>query len=185
MTILLRIMKVLLPWCVLGIATRYLSARWGAIAWVVFISSTILRSRLAGHPRNPMSLVVLGLVVALTINGYLGIYPWAEQHGTAVCYAIFALTALLSVAVRAPFSSAYAKTKVPQALWKHPVFVHVNDVVSLAWAAVFAGNAVICIFVGRWWQMQVATYSLLAAALAFSDIYPARVQRRNQRRIET
>jgi hypothetical protein len=179
MSTLTRIVTILLPWFCLGITAQYVTGFAGAALWIVAIALSILWNKRAGRPANPMAFLVFAVVVLLTLNGYLHVVPWAETHGVTVCYGAFALAALVSVAVRAPFSSAYARTQVPPALWQHPVFLRVNSVVSLAWALVFAGNTVLSLILRRFWWVQVATYSLLAGALAFSDLYPARIQRRH------
>ncbi len=184
MILLKRLTIVLLPWFVLSVVTRHVPPQWGAVLWIAFIALGALRSRMAKRPLNPLPFAAIVTILGLTANGYLRFSTWASENGSALCYAAFAVTALVTVLLRAPFSVAYAKAMVPAALWSHPIFLRVNNNVSLVWTLVFALNAVINASVHEFWIAQPTSFALLAAAIVYSDVYPSMVRLRYQTHLQ-
>lgn len=180
MTTAKRVLLTLLPLVSLSVLTRQLSPQWGAAVWLAFVLVGIFRTKQAGRPLNPLAVTGLVSIVGLTVNGYLGISAWASGNGAPVCYALFAMTAFLSVLVGAPFTAAHAMTKVPEALWRHPRFLQINNRISQVWGLAFAVNAMANVMMGDTWAALVVSYSLLAAATLFSEVYPRTVRQQQQ-----
>jgi len=87
------------------------------------------------------------------------------------------LIVLASLALRQPFSLQYARESVDQEHWDDPAFLHINYVISAAWAAAF-GVLVLADIVMAYMPALphaggvVATVLALAAAAWFTGWYP-------------
>ncbi len=184
MNLLFRIAQFLLPLAAVNLAAQQLRPQWGALLWIAFITFGIVRSRMRGGPWNPLSFAIIAAILGLTVNGYLRLSLWVAHNGTALCYLTLALTALVTVIVGAPFTIGYARRVVPEALWSHPIFLKVNNHVSLAWALTFAVNAGVSARLEVPWASQILSYALMAAAMAFSDIYPKFVRLQHQSQMQ-
>ncbi len=93
---------------------------------------------------------------------------------------------LVSLAIDQPFTLQYARERVPQEYWAAPLFIATNRRITAAWAAAFAvmtgadaaaqyANAI------PLWIDIAATIAAFAAALWFTQWYPAVVRRRVDR----
>jgi hypothetical protein len=69
----------------------------------------------------------------------------AVQHWVcALAAGTLAAVALVSLAVRRPFTLALARRETPREYWTSPFFMHVNIVISAVWAAAFTCSATAC-----------------------------------------
>jgi hypothetical protein len=90
---------------------------------------------------------------------------------------------LVSLAVRRPFTLAYAKEQAPREYWNSPVFLRLNDVLTSAWAAAFGvlvAADLLMIYVPSVPLTVgiVVTIAALAAAIWFSRWYPEKVRQK-------
>ncbi|MET7474194.1 hypothetical protein ABZT17_07490 [Streptomyces sp. NPDC005648] len=85
---------------------------------------------------------VVMAAIALT-DPASGLKHWigALANGT------LAATALASLAVRRPFTLAFARAEVPREFWNAPRFIRVNMVLTTIWAAGFTLGALACAYV--------------------------------------
>jgi len=92
--------------------------------------------------------------------------------------------ALLSVAIKKPFTLPYAKAQTPKLsfIWDQPIFLNINYRITLAWAAAYAVMAAadIATIYGLLSLTLDIAVGLLAflAAIAFTVRYPASVRRK-------
>ena len=185
MDLLKKIARGILPWAAFSMLMHYTPPRYLALLWLGLIAVQAVLGWRALREGNPVAVVALLLFVALFANGYRDTLPWANLYAASLCYAAFAATALVSVLCGAPFTAAQGRRHVPREFWCHPAFLRINRQLSLAWSATFALNAVLML----WSQpyplaMQLACYVSLAAAIVFSDRYPARARQRAARQAE-
>ena len=169
----------ILPWATFNLLLHFTPPRYLLLVWLLLIASQLILGWRALREGNPVAIVALTLFLALFANGYTGTLPWANQYAGALCYAALAVTALASVLLRAPFTASQGRRHVPQAFWLHPGFIRINQHLSLAWALTFALNGVLMLWLQSWpLSAQLACYVSLAAAIVFSDRYPARARQR-------
>jgi hypothetical protein len=92
---------------------------------------------------------------------------------------------LLSMALRRPFTLAYAKEQAPREVWSRPGFLRMNFVLTAAWALAFAAmvavDAVMLLVPSVPTRTGIViTVLALLAAYRFSDWYPSRVAARRR-----
>ena len=91
-------------------------------------------------PGRGIKLLELG---TLLLFGFLALYaldahpPWSVAAVRLRVDAGLMLVVLASMALRRPFSLQYARERVDKAHWNSPAFLHVNYVISAAWALAF------------------------------------------------
>jgi hypothetical protein len=125
------------------------------------------------------------LFFGLALIAVFGLHStWFRSYLTAIANGMLAAGAWGSLLVGRPFTLAYARESTDPAMWDHPLFIRVNQVITAVWAAALTINAGVA-----WVQVQQllpgwATNALqiatLLAATLFSSWYPNRVRRRAQ-----
>lgn len=169
----------ILPWATFNLLLHFTPPRYLVLVWLLLIASQLILGWRALREGNPVAIVALALFLALFVNGYTGTLPWANEYAGALCYAALAVTALATVLLRAPFTASQGRRYVPREFWLHPGFIRINQHLSLAWAMTFALNGALMLWLQSWpLSAQLACYVTLAAAIVFSDRYPARARQR-------
>jgi len=169
----------ILPWASFNLLLHFTPARYLLPVWLLLIASQLILGWRSMREGNPVSIVALILFLVLFVNGYTGTLPWANEYAGTVCYAVLAGTSLLTVLLGEPFTAFQARRHVPQEFWRHPNFVRINQQLSLVWAMAFGLNSVLLIWSYSWpLNTQLACYASLAAAIVFSDRYPAHARQR-------
>lgn len=96
------------------------------------------------------------------------------------------LIVLISIAVRRPFTLQYAREQVPPELWKSPLFLRTNYIITAIWAAAFvvmlAADLAMLYFpdLSLAWSI-LATIVAFVGAVSFTSRYPQRVRARAAR----
>lgn len=122
---------------------------------------------------------IVGLFANDDLRDWLGV--WADELSN-IALAVFAL---VSIAVRRPFTLPYAREQAPPEVWSSPRFVRTNYAVSWAWAGAFLvaavagfyGDAVLDDSENLWTAWIVPTAAMLAA-VQFTLWYPRVVRAR-------
>lgn len=102
---------------------------------------------------------------------------WVIKHIEIFASASLAIFTWLSIIVRKPFTIEYAKEKVDPSLWKSPIFLKINTIVTSAWGLTFTINTFLA-----WGKMEkfllpemayeIINYILLVATSIFTVWYP-------------
>jgi len=133
-------------------------------------------------PNRSIKLLELG---TLFLFGLLTLYALAFNPSWSIAAvrlrvdAGLVLVVLASMALRQPFSLQYARESVDPSLWDSPAFLHINYVISAAWAIAF-GVLVLADVVMVYMPALphavgiVATVAALYAAAWFTGWYPDR-----------
>jgi hypothetical protein len=106
-----------------------------------------------------------------------------DRYAQVISSGALALIALGSMAAGHPFTVDYAREQTPRQYWHTPLFRQVNQVLTGAWAAVFA----ICAGLGLWaqqtsvkglrdWLNWYIPILLIFAAFRFTRWYPDRAR---------
>ncbi len=90
---------------------------------------------------------------------------------------------VVSLLINQPFTLQYARESVPQEFWSSPLFLATNRLITAAWAGAFAvmtlaDAAAHYVEAIPLWVEIAATITAFAAAVWFTQWYPARVRRR-------
>jgi hypothetical protein len=118
----------------------------------------------------------LAIVAALASTGtrhWLGV--WSSELSTIA----IALVALVSLAIRRPFTLQYARETTDRAFWKTPLFLRINNIITTVWAAVLAVMAIVG-YVGAGplhqpndiWTGWIIPVGLVVLAAKFTGWYP-------------
>jgi hypothetical protein len=110
-------------------------------------------------------------------------HAWLERWSGEIANIALVVIALGSIAVRQPFTLAYAKEGVPPEMWDNPTFLHTNYLITWAWAAAFLieaasgffGDLVLDNSNNLWTGWIIQTFPLIIAA-QFTIWYPQRVR---------
>ncbi len=127
----------------------------------------------------------LALFVALASDST---YGWLELWSGEIANIALAVIALGSILLREPFTIQYARDEAPREVWKTPQFLHVNYVITWAWAIAFLigaasgyyGDQILDSSNNLWtgWVIQTAA---IIVAVQFTAWYPDRAQARYAR----
>jgi hypothetical protein len=110
-------------------------------------------------------------------------HAWLERWSGEVANLALVAIAVGSIAIRQPFTLAYAKEEAPRELWNNPVFLRTNYVLTSVWALAFIieaasglyGDAVLHNSNNLWTGWIIQTLPLIIAA-QFTLWYPSRVR---------
>jgi hypothetical protein len=110
-------------------------------------------------------------------------HAWLERWSGEVANIALVVIALGSIALRQPFTLAYAKESTPRELWSNPVFLRTNYVITWAWAIAFGieaasgfyGDLVLDDSNNIWTGWIIQTFPLIVAA-QFTLWYPQRIR---------
>ncbi|MDO8211641.1 hypothetical protein [Conexibacter sp. CPCC 206217] len=110
-------------------------------------------------------------------------HAWLERWSGEVANIALVVIAVGSILVRQPFTLAYAKESAPRELWKNPVFLRTNYLITWAWAIAFLieaasgfyGDLVLDDSNNIWTGWIIQTFPMIVAA-QFTLWYPQRVR---------
>jgi hypothetical protein len=141
------------------------------------------RERLRGQAMKVLEVGSLALFGLLTAYTLVAAPDWTVATvRLAVDLGLLAI-ALVSLAIRRPFTLQYARETVPEAFWQMPVFYTANRNISAVWAGAFAA-LVAADALAEWvpavplWVDVAGSVAAFAAPVWFSRWYPVVVRRR-------
>lgn len=110
-------------------------------------------------------------------------HAWLERWSGEVANVALVVIALGSIALRQPFTLAYAKESAPREMWDNPTFLRTNYLITWAWAVAFLieaasgffGDLVLDNSNNLWTGWIIQTFPLIIAA-QFTIWYPSRVR---------
>ncbi|MDO8189083.1 hypothetical protein Q5424_25690 [Conexibacter sp. JD483] len=156
-----------------------------AVALGIALVLLVLNKLRGGSPKllefsDVVFFATLAIVVAVSSDGT---HAWLERWSGEVVNIALVVIAAGSIAVRNPFTLAYAKEDAPREIWDNPAFLRTNYVITWAWAIAFAigaasgfyGDLVLDNSNNIWTGWIVQTLPLIVAA-QFTLWYPRRVE---------
>jgi hypothetical protein len=141
--ILMMYLRAFLPWIVYAVIPSG-SWQWGALAAFVVAVGLIVMQRRAGGPADAViietgsAVFFAALAVVAFANPHSGLHPYSA----ALANGMLAIVALISLAVRKPFTLGIAKQSTPREYWDQPAFLRVNMIITSVWAASFVVTAI-------------------------------------------
>jgi hypothetical protein len=125
--------------------TALSSTSWKTAAIAATISSLVIvaQKRRAGTEWEDLILDIGTLLYFLLLVAIASASPhsFLQHYVGAGSHAFLGLVAWFSVAVRKPFTMAFAKKGTPPEIWKEPRFLKVNMTITSFWAAMFTATA--------------------------------------------
>jgi hypothetical protein len=179
--------RTFLPWIVYAVIPSG-SWKWGALAALVVALGLVATQVRAGRGADAM-IIEIGSAVffaVLTVVAFADPHSGLHPYSAALANGALALIALVSLAVRRPFTLGIAKQTTPREYWDLPAFIRVNTIITSVWTASFVVAAVVLTAVAAAAHGNVAaTVAVQVAALVipivFTQRYVAHIQARAQR----
>jgi hypothetical protein len=179
--------RTFLPWIVYAVIPSG-SWKWGALAALLVALVLVAAQARAGRGADAM-IIEIGSTVffaVLTVVAFADPHSGLHPYSAALANGTLALIALVSLAVRRPFTLGIARQTTPREYWDLPAFVRVNTIITSVWTASFVVAAVVLTVVAAAAHGNVAaTVAVQIAALVipivFTQRYVSHVQARAQR----
>jgi hypothetical protein len=129
----------ILPWIMFGVAQEWRPVWAAPLALVVFVL-LYWRSRLTLPPLDAGIGLYFLLYSIISLTGLAQKMP--PRLLIALCPAVLALTAALSVILGRPFTLAYARRYAPEHIRERHSFFQANQIITLLWVVGFATTAI-------------------------------------------
>jgi hypothetical protein len=177
------ILLSLTPFFVFFALMRLHSPLAGLVGALLASALLCARERRRGQAMKVLEVGSLALFALLTAYTLAATPEWTVATvRLAVDLGLLAI-ALVSLAIRRPFTLQYARETVPEAFWQMPVFYTANRNISAVWAGAFAA-LVAADALAEWvpavplWVDVAGSVAAFAVAVWFSRWYPVVVRRR-------
>ena len=125
--------------------TVLVSTSWQAAAIAASVSSLVIvvQKRRAGTEWGDLILDVGTLLYFVLLAAFASASPHSslKPYSGAGSHAFLGLVAWFSIAVRKPFTMAFAKQSTPKEIWAEPRFLKVNTTITTFWASMFVITA--------------------------------------------
>ncbi len=160
----------LVPWVAFGLMHEWCAPLAAPLALTVFILLN-WRTRWTWPPLDfgMAAYFLIYSVISLTgLDTRL-----APRLLFALCPAILAMTAALSVALGQPFTLAYARRYAPEHIRIRPAFYQANQILSLLWAGGFATAAIALVTWSAAWnpaRAAIILFSVMGATVVASVV---------------
>jgi hypothetical protein len=179
----MKYLRGFVPWIAFA-AVSSVGWQWGALAGLVLGMRLIAQDRRAKIAADALILEwsTVGYFAALTAIAFARQDSGLQDYTGALSLGWLALTAWATLAVKRPFTLGIARRQAPPELWKSPVFLRINVVLTSVWAAAFTVTAAILTAVsaaglGEAVSIPVQVAGFVLPAL-FTSRYPERVRAR-------
>lgn len=171
-----------LPWIVLAIASSTFGWQWGAVGALATTAVVLVLDRRAGRQASALEIGGAVYFVALAVLAFASPHSPLEAYDGALSSAWLAVIAGIGLATSRPFTLAIARRSVDEETARHPMFLHVNMVITAAWTASFAVAALlgaVCVATGESEPIRIAVQVVAFVAPAlFTKGYVARIEAR-------
>lgn len=170
------------PWIVMAIMSgpgRFGQAAAAALALTLIVMWAGSRRGIKVHSLEVFGAVVFAAFVALGIVGSPTLLTWLELWAGEITNGLLAAYALATLAIRRPFTIAYARDTVDPEHWNSPLFVRVNYILSAVWAGAFLINTAVGTFGDavlhdgdNFWTGWIVQLAVTLVAVAITEFYP-------------
>jgi hypothetical protein len=162
-------------------AMAYLASLTDSLMVAALVSLALnLADHMRGRVPKAIGLLSTAMFAGMTIYFVFTETEWSGvEIRLALDFGIFAV-ALISIALRRPFTLQYARETTDEATQREPAFVQVNYVLTSVWATAMAAMMaidVLAIYL-PWlplWAGLAVTFVLRSGAVQFTKWYPKRL----------
>ena len=170
------------PWVLLSIVSgpgRFEEAASAALALTVVTLWVGWRRGVPVHALEVFGAVFFAVLSVIGLLGSDAVIRWLELWAGEVSNIALALFAIVGLAVRKPFTVAYAKDTTPPDYWATPLFRRINVAITGVWAASFAFSAILgavgTVVFGDgngFWTGWILPLAGTLFAIQFTEFYP-------------
>jgi len=165
----LYILVSFIPWILYWFLTGF-AGGFGVV--LAFVSSlAIVFIELFRRELGLMDMVTaLYFLVAFIAVFFFGLNVFIGRSGFLGYLTLFAI-AVLSLAIKQPFTLQVSKRDYPEVYWRDKLFIAINNVITVAWSLVFLVNASVYLLLEPPLTIVLSNI-FVAIGIAFSVIYP-------------
>jgi hypothetical protein len=169
-----RQLRGFLPWIAYPVAAALADWRVAALAALALGVAALATSRRAAGA-DVFTVAAVAFFAALTAVACVDPTSGVHRYVGALTPATLGVAALVSIAVRQPFTIPFAKRVAPAEFWGTPMFMHINVVLSAVWATSFVAMAVVIAAV---LALHPQAGGVIVAAQIAGFVIPMRICRR-------
>jgi hypothetical protein len=172
------------PWILMSVVNgpgRFEEAAAAALGLAVLTLWVSTRRGVRVHLLEGFTAVYFGVLAIVALVAPTDIVDWLHLWAGEVSNIALALFAVVTLAIKRPFTLAYAKDTTPPEHWDSPVFLRINYVISSAWAAAFVFSAVVGAYGDavladndNFWTSWILPIGAVIFAVSFTEFYPDR-----------
>jgi hypothetical protein len=133
------------------------------------------------HLLEAFTVGYFGVLAALGLVAPASTIEWLQMWAGEVSNIALAVFAIVTLAIRRPFTLAYAKGTAPPEYWDSPLFLRINYVISSVWAGVFLFSALLGAYADavlrdndNFWTGWILPIGAIIFAASFTEFYPDR-----------
>jgi len=170
------------PWILIAVINgpgRFEEAASAALGLSLLTLWVGVRRGVPVHLLEGFTVAYFGVLAVIGLAAPDGVIDWMHLWAGEVSNIALAAFALVTLAIRRPFTLAYAKDTTPQEHWGSPVFIKVNYVLSAAWAAAFVFSALTGAYGDavlrdndNFWTAWILPIGAIVFAVSFTEFYP-------------
>ncbi len=121
-----------LPWLIVNLLINYINPIAAVLISLMLISPFIYKA-IKQHDYISVVFASGFLAYFLDMLFHLTIFEFYANN----ILLVVVIAALLSVVLKKPFTIIYAKSSISSDKWNHPIFIKINNIISLAWVSIF------------------------------------------------
>lgn len=126
--------------------------------------------------------VAVVFFLSIGVLGWFLELPFVIHNSLLMENSVFFIASILTLVTHKPFSLEYAKTKVNEVYYQHPVFRRVHGWISFVWSVIFLTGAVLIILYrfglgNSTWMLQNIPTNLILLGVLFTIFFPDLYQR--------
>lgn len=172
------------PWILMAVVNgpgRFEEAASAALGLTVLTLWLGKRRGVRVHLLEGFTAVYFGALAIVALLAPAAVVDWLHLWAGEISNIALAAFAVVTLAIRRPFTLAYAKDSTPQEVWDSPVFLRINYVISAAWAGAFVFSAAVGAYGDavlrdddNFWTSWILPIGAVLFAVAFTEFYPGR-----------
>ncbi len=170
-----------LPWIIFWVISGNNNYQIGALAAMVMVIFLNIKNVKQGNVKI-LDLGTLIFFFILTGISFFSMAVWVDKYAAPLSNVAMFLIAVISLALRKPFTIQYAYEKVNPEFWNTPKFYTTNRTITVIWCITFAINAFLSYLYVRnpnifFWGIIII---VLIGAIKFTVWYPDFVKAKSQ-----
>jgi hypothetical protein len=170
------------PWVLMAVINgpgRFEEAASVALALALLTLWVGARRGVPVHLLEAFTVVYFGVLAVLGLIASDPAIEWLQLWAGELSNIALAAFAIITLAIRRPFTLAYAKDTTPEEHWDNPIFLRINYVISTAWAGTFLFAALVGAYgdavLGdndNFWTAWILPIGAIIFAVSFTEFYP-------------
>jgi hypothetical protein len=172
----------LAPWILMAFINgpgRFEEAASAALGLSLFTLWIGIRRGVPVHLLEAFTVGYFGLLALVALAAPNSVIEWLHLWAGELSNIALAAFALVTLAIRRPFTLAYAKDTTPPEYWDTPLFRRINYVISAAWAGAFLFSALVGAYGDailrdndNFWTAWILQIGATVFAVSFTEFYP-------------